>query len=49
MSRRGRKILTELVLYTVLILISVFMILPFVWMLSTSFKLPEDILVIPRD
>ncbi len=47
MSRLGRKILTELVLYTVLILISIFMILPFVWMLSTSFKLPEDIFGYP--
>ncbi len=47
MSRLGRKILTDIVLYTVLILISIFMILPFVWMLSTSFKLPQDIFGYP--
>ena len=47
MSRFGRKILTDIVLYTVLIIISIFMILPFVWMLSTSFKLPQDIFGYP--
>ena len=34
-------------LYFVLILISIFMVLPFVWMLSTSFKLPQDIFGFP--
>lgn len=34
-------------LYLVLILISTFMILPFVWMISTSFKLPEDVFGFP--
>jgi multiple sugar transport system permease protein len=47
MSRIGRKILTDIILYGVLILISIFMILPFVWMLSTSFKLPQDIFGFP--
>lgn len=33
--------------YLILILISVFMILPFIWMLSTSFKLPQDVFGFP--
>ncbi len=47
MTNRGLKILTKIVLYAVLILISIFMVFPFVWMLSTSFKLPEDIFGYP--
>lgn len=47
MTKRTQKTLTEIVLYTILILISIFMILPFVWMLSTSFKLPQDIFGYP--
>ena len=47
MSKTGQKVLTKIVIYTVLILISIFMILPFVWMLSTSFKLPQDIFGYP--
>jgi ABC-type glycerol-3-phosphate transport system permease component len=47
MPRLTQKILTDVVLYSALILISIFMILPFVWMLSTSFKLPADIFGYP--
>lgn len=47
MSSHGYKILSDIIKYTVLILISFFMILPFVWMLSSSFKLPEDIFGFP--
>ncbi len=47
MSRLGQRIGTDIVLYTVLMLISIFMILPFVWMLSTSFKMPQDIFGYP--
>jgi ABC-type glycerol-3-phosphate transport system permease component len=47
MSNSSRKILTGIVLYSVLILISIFMVLPFVWMLSTSFKFPQDIFGYP--
>jgi ABC-type glycerol-3-phosphate transport system permease component len=47
MSNHGNKILSDIIKYTVLILISFFMILPFVWMLSSSFKLPEDIFGYP--
>lgn len=39
--------LVNTALYLVLISISVFMILPFVWMVSTSFKLPEDVFGFP--
>ena len=46
-SRPGQKIITDILLYTFLIFISLFMILPFVWMLSTSFKLPQDIFGYP--
>jgi len=34
-------------LYLILISISVFMVLPFIWMLSTSFKFPPDIFGFP--
>jgi ABC-type glycerol-3-phosphate transport system permease component len=37
----------SVLLYFVLICISAFMLLPFVWMLSTSFKLPPDIFGFP--
>jgi ABC-type glycerol-3-phosphate transport system permease component len=42
-----KKGVTTAALYSVLILISIFMILPFIWMLSTSFKLPEDVFGYP--
>jgi len=47
MSRQAKRTLTNLLLYSVLILVSLFMLLPFVWMLSTSFKLAEDIFGYP--
>lgn len=47
MSSQTKNILLNILLYTVLILISLFMILPFVWMLSTSFKLAQDIFAYP--
>lgn len=34
-------------IYVVLIAISAFMLLPFIWMVSTSLKLPEDVFSIP--
>jgi ABC-type glycerol-3-phosphate transport system permease component len=43
----SKKILTDFVLYAILAVISLFMILPFVWMLSTSLKLPADIFGYP--
>jgi ABC-type glycerol-3-phosphate transport system permease component len=47
MSRKTKRILTDILLYFVLIGISTFMVLPFIWMLSTSFKLPEDVFGYP--
>lgn len=47
MSRQVKSILTNILLYSVLIIISLFMILPFIWMLSTSFKLAADIFGYP--
>jgi ABC-type glycerol-3-phosphate transport system permease component len=47
MSGKTQKILTDILLYSMLIIISAFMILPFIWMLSTSFKLPEDVFGYP--
>jgi len=47
MSRPVQKTLTDIILYAALILLSIFMILPFIWMLSTSFKLPQDIFGYP--
>jgi ABC-type glycerol-3-phosphate transport system permease component len=47
MRRKGRKYFMDFVLYTVLILISIFMVFPFIWMLSTSIKLPQDIFGYP--
>ncbi|MFN2202898.1 MAG: carbohydrate ABC transporter permease [Caldilineaceae bacterium] len=41
-TRRFRHGLTTFLLYVVMIAISLVMILPFVWMISTSMKLPQD-------
>lgn len=42
-----QRVLTDSALYLVLIIISIFMALPFVWMLSSSLKLPQDIFGYP--
>jgi ABC-type glycerol-3-phosphate transport system permease component len=47
MFRPVQKTLTDIFLYSALILLSTFMILPFIWMLSTSLKLPQDIFGYP--
>lgn len=47
MYPRLQKSFTDFLLYAILALISLFMILPFVWMLSTSLKLPADIFGYP--
>lgn len=46
-SKPFRTVSINLVLYVVLIGISIFMILPFIWMISTSFKLPQDVFGFP--
>ena len=47
MSNRTKRILTDILLYAILIIMSLFMLLPFIWMLSTSFKLAQDIFGYP--
>jgi multiple sugar transport system permease protein len=42
MNKRTQKATLDLITYTLLILGSVIMIGPFLWMISTSFKLPAD-------
>lgn len=42
-----RKLINSTILYIPLIIISIFMVLPFLWMLSTSFKQPQDIFGYP--
>lgn len=46
-SNKFRELIVNVLLYLVLFVISFFMILPFIWMLSTSFKLPEDVFGFP--
>jgi len=47
MSRQSKHTLTNIILYAILIAITGFMMLPFIWMLSTSFKLAADIFGYP--
>jgi ABC-type glycerol-3-phosphate transport system permease component len=46
-AKRLRSGLVTALLYAVLIGVSIFMLLPFIWMVSTSFKLPEDVFGFP--
>jgi ABC-type glycerol-3-phosphate transport system permease component len=46
-TRRIKRTLVSILLYAVLVIISIFMLLPFVWMVSTSFKLPQDVFGFP--
>lgn len=46
-SKKLRDYLINILLYGILIAISLFMVLPFIWMLSTSFKLPQDVFGFP--
>jgi len=47
MKRRTRDIITRILRHTILLLGSIAMLIPFFWMISTSFKVPEEILVWP--
>jgi multiple sugar transport system permease protein len=47
MSIHARRIAYETSRYLVLLIIAVFCIFPFIWMLSTSLKLPQNALLIP--
>jgi len=42
MTRQSQKLILDIVTYVLLILGSVIMVGPFLWMVSTSFKLPAD-------
>lgn len=46
-SLRLGRLIGDALLYALLIGVSIFMVLPFIWMLSTSFKPPEDIFTSP--
>ncbi len=45
--RRLSLLLTDVLMYGLLIAVSTFMILPFIWMVSTSLKPPDEIFAIP--
>lgn len=47
MKRKISKVFTDIVLYGFLILISLYMILPFFWMISSSFKPENEIFASP--
>ena len=47
LTQRFSRWLTDSMIYTLLIAISAFMILPFIWMVSTSLKPPDEIFAIP--
>src|SRR4029078_8158266 len=46
-TRRLSLWLTDILMYGLLIGVSIFMILPFIWMVSTSLKPPDEIFAIP--
>lgn len=46
-SVNQKKLISRILLYVLLILISALMLVPFVWMLSASFKLNKDVFTFP--
>src|SRR5690349_16512436 len=46
-QRRRVRLLEDILLYAFLIAISLFMLMPFVWMVSTSLKSPDEIFARP--
>ena len=46
-TRRLSLWLTDFLMYALLIAVSIFMMLPFIWMVSTSLKPPDEIFAIP--
>lgn len=46
-SKSSKRIILSISFYTVLVIISFTMILPFIWMLSTAFKEPSDVFKLP--
>ncbi|MGE5643305.1 MAG: carbohydrate ABC transporter permease, partial [Byssovorax cruenta] len=47
LTRRLSILFTDILMYGLLIAVSIFMILPFIWMVSTSLKPPDEIFAIP--
>lgn len=47
LTRRLSILFTDILMYGLLITVSIFMILPFIWMVSTSLKPPDEIFAIP--
>lgn len=46
-GKRQHEKITKVILYTVLIFVSLLMLVPFAWMLSSSLKLDKDVFVVP--
>lgn len=46
-GKRQHEKITKIILYTVLIFVSLLMLVPFAWMLSSSLKLDKDVFVVP--
>ena len=46
-SAKQGKVISRILLYVLLILISALMLVPFIWMLSASFKLNKDVFTFP--
>lgn len=46
-SVKREKLLVQIVLYALLILIAALMLVPFIWMISASFKLNKDVFTFP--
>ena len=46
-TRRFSMLFTDILMYGLLIAVSIFMVLPFIWMVSTSLKPPDEIFAIP--
>jgi ABC-type glycerol-3-phosphate transport system permease component len=47
LTRRFSMLFTDILMYGLLIAVSIFMVLPFIWMVSTSLKPPDEIFAIP--
>ncbi len=46
-GKRQHEKITKVILYTVLIFVSLLILVPFAWMLSSSLKLDKDVFVVP--
>ena len=46
-GKRQHEKITKVILYAVLIFVSLLMLVPFAWMLSSSLKLDKDVFIVP--